>query len=332
PLDIFDDISTKDLIEQVRRQFKTSVDPDRVLQLRDLCTNQSNTRIDDLVRSFKGDPEHTSEYRLCVTWRVDPSEALMEFLEPISSESSFQPHRTRLFRLRCELVWPPSERSAWEPLRQAADISRADFVSFCGRFVLEAECPTASLDLTGPGRLERLLIDKLAQEVGIGRYPNDSLGLPEAAAMLVTLATKARALHETVFPSETVKYLGLRTDYGRVAQQFPVDGKVLVNTDTLLADLMSCVTQQKCVLATGETGCGNSWALTQLGEKLSREGAIVARHYCYLEPGDPDVQRRIRTNALFGNLLAELATKEPELSHIVRPRFSAGPDELEELL
>src|SRR5437879_7153579 len=124
PLDIFDDISTKDLIEQVRRQFKTSVDPDRVLQLRDLCTNQSNTRIDDLVRSFKGDPEHASEYRLCVTSTVDPSEALMEFLEPISSESSFQPHRTRLFRLRCELVWPPSERSAWEPLRQAADISR----------------------------------------------------------------------------------------------------------------------------------------------------------------------------------------------------------------
>jgi len=332
PADLFDDISTKDQNHQVRRQFKTSLDTSRALQLRDLSTAQSNTRIDDLIRSFKADIEPATEYRLCATWRIDPQEALMQFLEPASAESSFHPHATKLYRIRHAQIWPSTGNPIWEPLTEAADISREDFALFCGRFIIEAECPTASLDLAAPGRLERLLFDKLAQEVGVGRYPNDGFGLPETAAMLVTLATKARARHETISPADIIKHLGLRTDYGCVSQEFPMDETILVHTDTLLSRLMASVRSHESVIATGEPGCGKSWALTQLAQKLSGDGSIVARHYCYLEPGDPDVQRRIRTNALFGNLISELAIQEPELTRELRPRFSAGPEELEQLL
>jgi hypothetical protein len=330
-LDVFDDISTEDQHKLVRRQFKSGT-AERLLQLSDLRTLRSDTRIDDLIRSAKADPITASEYRLCVTWKVDLADPITELLVPCDAESTFGPHRTKVFKLRSEVIWPASESSAWEAINSATDISKKDLVGFCDRFILETECPPASLDLQEIGPLETLLVRKLNQEIGIGKYPNDHLEPLEAVALLVTMGTRARIQHQTVQAQNTISFLGLRTDYGRVAQRFPVNEEVLVKTDALLSSLKEKAKKSSRLVVTGEPGSGKSWALTQLARDLREEGSVVTRHYCYLEPGDPDVQKRILTNTLFGNLIAELVVDNPELSKIIRPRFSAGPDELEDLL
>jgi hypothetical protein len=330
-LDIFDDISTEDQHRRVRRQFKSGT-PQRLLQLSDLKTQRSETRIDQLIRSVKADPTPASEYRLCVTWKVDLTDPITEFLVPFEAESTFGPHKTKIFKLRLQMIWPASQPPTWDALSFATDLSKEDLVGFCDRFLIETDCPLASLNLEQIGPLETLLIRKLNQEIGIGKYPNDHLEPVEAVALLITLGTRARIQHQVVHSHNTISFLGLRTDYGRVAQRFPVNENLLVKTDALLADLKKKAKKSSRLIVTGEPGCGKSWALTQLAGELLEEGSIVTRHYCYLEPGDPDVQKRILTNTLFGNLIAELAAENPELSKIIRPRFSAGPDELEDLL
>ena len=57
-----------------------------------------------------------------------------------------------------------------------------------------------------------------------------------------------------------------------------------------------------------------------------------ARHYCYLEPGDALVERRVTTDVFFGNVLAELTDAAPELIGAATARYAAGLTELEETL
>jgi len=330
-LDVFDDLTTENSRRSIRRQIKTG-DSSRTLQIEDLKTQQADTRLDDLIRSVKGDPVVASEYRLCVTWKIDSADPIMKFLEPVQAETTFGPHKSTVFRLRADLIWPASQPPIWQCLKSATDIFREDLLYFSSLFSLEAECPFGSLNLDQPGPLELLVFQKLSQEVGIGRYPNNELGPVEAAALLITLATRARVEHQPISARDCVSLLALRTDYGRVAQRFPINKNFLVKTESLLAELTRLANRSSKLVVTGEPGSGKSWALSQLSNDLAAAGAIVTRHYCYLEPGDPDVQKRILTNTLFGNLISELASHNPKLSEIVRPRFSAGPDELEDLL
>ena len=72
--------------------------------------------------------------------------------------------------------------------------------------------------------------------------------------------------------------------------------------------------------------------LTKLAEELSGSGIIVAKHYCYLEPGDEMVQKRITSSAFFGNLIAELINVKPGLKFAKYTLYSADADELERIL
>jgi energy-coupling factor transporter ATP-binding protein EcfA2 len=86
------------------------------------------------------------------------------------------------------------------------------------------------------------------------------------------------------------------------------------------------------LLLTGVPGSGKSWLLTRLAESLRAEGHLVARHYCYIAPGDLQRDERITIDVLYGNLIAELVEAEPPLGRQQTPRYSAGPDELSQLL
>src|SRR5437588_154580 len=46
--------------------------------------------------------------------------------------------------------------------------------------------------------------------------------------------------------------------------------------------------------------------LEALAQDLRDDGWIVARHYCFLAPGDPDVGQRIAVEVMTANLTAEL--------------------------
>lgn len=58
----------------------------------------------------------------------------------------------------------------------------------------------------------------------------------------------------------------------------------------------------------------------------------MARHYCYVEPGDELVERRVTTDVFFGNLRAELVDAAPDLLLAAESRYAAGLSELEATL
>lgn len=176
------------------------------------------------------------------------------------------------------------------------------------------------------------MLNLLTSGIGVGQYPNRERDPVDVAATLVQMAFQARANGRTLTPPEVVSNLRLRTDYGRVAQQFPLDKTVLVDRSNLLDELTHEIETGKTVVFTGAPGAGKSWALTRLVEELRDSGHLVAKHYCYLESGDPEIQRRITTDVLFANLIYELVSAEPALKEKHQPVYSSGPRELENIL
>jgi hypothetical protein len=172
----------------------------------------------------------------------------------------------------------------------------------------------------------------MTNKVGIGLYPNQKRNSKDVAGLLVSVANLARAHEATLTPEEVESLLSLRTDYGRIAQSFPINKDIFQNRKILRPVMSKAAFQGKHQLLIGPPGSGKSWELTKLAEDLIESGAIVARHYCYLEPGDELVERRITVDVFFGNIMAELTDQEPSLRDASTTRYSAGPQELEALL
>lgn len=331
--DRFDDLEVRVNSRVVRRQFKYGDSVDRTLELEDLTTDRKDLRIDKLVKCYKdAGVEKADEYRLCTTWSPSTNPAFIAFLEPVPTVPSFLGYSTSCYKLRGNLIWPESGFFEWQPRRQPIAISRNDFFEFAEHFLIELNYPPLSGDLTNPGTLERLLLNLLTSGIGVGQYPNRERNPVDVAATLVQMAFQARASGQTLIPSEVTLNLRLRTDYGRVSQQFPIDKTLLVERSVLLDELIYEVGSSKTVILTGSPGAGKSWILTRLTEELKDSGHLVAKHYCYLEPGDPEIQKRITTDVLFANLLYELVSAEPALKEKHQPVYSSGSRELENIL
>jgi hypothetical protein len=327
--DMFDDLTVRDGSRVVRRQFKYREHVDRKLQVRDFTTQVSRLRIDDVVRCYKraGDSP-ADEYRICTRWAKPEDTDLADLLVPSDAAPSFGGYQSQLFCLRADLIWPPNEEPIWGPLRDSRDFSRADFLAFAERLVIELECPGMSQDPFNPGPLEDLLLHILEERIGVGRWPNQDLRAEDAALRLIVRATDARTHGETLTCHDIEAALHIRTDFGRVTQQFPLDRRQLVNREAFRSSLRKSILAGQTVILTGLPGSGKSWTLTDLAEHLASKGHLVARHYCFLEPGDPEVARRIITGTVFGNLVAELLDADAALRTGDRPRYSAGSEEL----
>jgi tetratricopeptide (TPR) repeat protein len=330
--DRFDDLAVNTDSLLVRRQIKSSKDLGRCFELRDLTTKRRDLEIDSLIQCYKNAGSRAAnEYRLCATWKAPTDTEAQTLLEPVAATPTFHGYPTKLYRLRADLIWPTGGAPTWQRLRQADGLTRQYFLDFTARFVIELECPPASTDLTVPDALELLLLNLLTDQIGIGRYPNHTRNPVDVATQLVQLAARARAENRTLHPSEIENAIQLQKDFGRVAQQFPLDKAIEVERPLLQQNLLGLVDSRRVIL-TGTPGSGKSWALTELAENLKRAGCLVSRHYCYLEPGDPQVQRRITTDVLFANLIYELIHDLPALRKFHQPVYSAGPRELEDLL
>lgn len=333
PDDRFDDLLVAETHRRrFRRQFKYS---EYAKQFERSCLSSDNhdLRLDLLIKSWRSDPAkvRATEYRVCVTWRMPTLKDDQCLLKPSTAPSSFG-GQSRCFRLDVDGIWPKRQKPLMKCLNSA---KRAEFLAFAERFVIELECPIASLDLDHPGPMERLLLGVLEDRVGFGRYPNERRGPVEAAAQLILLASKTRGAdpaHSTLSPEAVVGHLGLVTDYGRIAQQFPFKADVFVSIPDLRRKLLKKVQCGGITVLSGVPGAGKSWELTDLMKKLRAQKAIVAAHYCYLEPGDPLVQSRITLNAFYGNLIAEIIEAAPELQQHSPTRYAAGPRELQALL
>ncbi|MGH3902254.1 MAG: hypothetical protein ACRDTA_29190 [Pseudonocardiaceae bacterium] len=186
--DLFDDL-TVDGTQRRRQQIKWHKDNPRPLTAADLLTTKINFRIDDVVASFLVDEPKASEYRLVTTYG-DPDEEMAECLvEDTDLPASSPGLPTRRFRLSVGSIWSEGGEPIWTPL---CGTDRAAFVEFCDLFVIETGCPRSSLNLREPGELETHLISLLGTRLGLGRPPNASRDLVDAAAHLIFLATSAR--------------------------------------------------------------------------------------------------------------------------------------------
>src|SRR5205085_8961358 len=74
-----------------------------------------------------------------------------------------------------------------------------------------------------PGALERALLGALAQDIGVGTWPNQQKDPAESAASLILRAIQARTAGASLEEAEILRALALRTDFGRVSQDFPTD-------------------------------------------------------------------------------------------------------------
>lgn len=299
--DRFDDVSVQAGTSKLRLQAKQSTS--RVVLTENRFTgDDERLKIEDLVHGYSLDPDPGTQLRLFASWHVPEETNRVGFLVPASAPSVIAGAQTSRWHLDANGIWPVTGRARWSPLR---DADRADFVAFCERFVLELEAPAMSGSIADPGTLERLLIAILVDQAGVNRHPNRRDPV-DVASRLIDLATSARARDERVLTAtEIERELGLIVERGRLAQAFPLDQNRYVEAP-LRARLDAVVGHVERVLVTGPPGAGKSWALESFAEDLRNAGYVVARHYCFLEPGDPDVQERVALETMSSNLIAEL--------------------------
>ncbi|MCG9125210.1 hypothetical protein LH460_11125 [Laribacter hongkongensis] len=336
--DHFDDVETRIAGRRLRRQVKSSKQSDRRISFNDFNDIRSSLRFDRLVRTFVNEGAlHAEEYRLCATWGApEPGDQLVQLLEPLEVAGTFDGCVTILMRLDASKLWTNEGGlvfpNAQQEMINAGDLSREDVLCFSQRLVIEIGLPQASLDLESPGPLERLVIGVLADGVGIGRYPNDARRVEDVAALAVYVAMTARTTGETLTKAELIRRLDIRTDFGRVAQAFPIDRAVMQERSSVRKHLMGAVMAGGIHFLLAGPGFGKSWVLTQLAEDLKESGVVVARHYCFLEPSDELVERRVTTDVFIGNLMGELSDALEHHSVEREEAYAAGLDELERML
>ncbi|WP_257460656.1 ATP-binding protein [Archangium lipolyticum] len=327
--DKFDDLTIQTASSVVRRQVKWSQEGARELTLSHFVDSNSSLRIDYLVRSYTQAAVGANEYRLSTVWSLPSDLELLNVLEPSTAQPTLPRSDARLFQLRASELWPEGADPRWHLL---ANVARDEFLAFAERFVIELELPQSSSDLSAPGPLELQLLDFLVSRVGIGSYPNHHRLPADVAAQLIVLATSARNRRRTFTPAEVIYEIGLRVDDGRISQQFPIKSDYQVDRKKFKVALRTVLEGGRIILLVGLPGAGKSWELTAFGDELRKDGYLVARHYCYLEPGDPLVEQRVTINVLVGNLLGELLAQAPLLREEKGRAFASTPDELVRVL
>ncbi|WP_138679060.1 ATP-binding protein [Candidatus Accumulibacter phosphatis] len=336
--DRFDDIEINASGARIRRQLKSSADTSAALSWSDFNSAGSSLRFDRLVNTMAAEGARAAnEYRLSATWQPPaPSDGLAGLLVASSDSGTFPGFATKTFRLDASTLWPEDGLPALAPLRHASAgakaLSREEVVRFCERFVIEVSLPPASLDLSTPGPLEQLLLGLMSEQVGIGRYPNHDRDVVDAGALAIYVASTARTAGATLSPADIAQRLQLRMDFGRIAQAFPIDKAVLQERLSQRRHLCEAIRRGGVHLALAGPGSGKSLVLTQVAQDLRNEGFVVARHYCFLEPGDELVEQRVTTNVFFGNLLGDLDDAFKTCGLTPPQRFAAGLDALDDYL
>lgn len=326
--DSLDDLTIVSKEKIIRSQFKYS--QNRILQLKDIKSEDGSISIVDIIKShleFKEGGD--KEYRLCLAWDEPNDGEFGSILEKVECAPSLAVLETTCYKLNIDELWPANGTPTWDEIAKLK-ISRDEMLQLCETLIIELNWPKASLDLKVPGVLERYLVNLLEEKIGIGKYPNENRNAIDVAATLIRLANICRAESRIITPIEIINQLGIRTDFGKVAQRNIVDSKRYVNREDILEGFLGSIDKSFAVLV-GTPGSGKSWLLSMLHEQL-RQKFLVAKHYCYLEPGDEDVQRRITTNVMFGNLISDLLQSEEGNRYTKKTLFSADEEELNFIL
>lgn len=326
--DIFDDIHVQLENSCSHYQIKSSRNDTLQFNISKFLNKSSDIRIDLLFDSYLSSSDNNDLYFLCATW-LPPSNS--EFLIEVKPIASVVNTSSACFQLDAAVIWPENEEPVWEPLAQR-NYNRAEFVEFCKAFTIELALPISSESLKEPSAIEQALISLVKNKVGIGSYPNHEREPLDFSALAISLANLARTQNATHTPSSIESELSLRTDFGRISQNFPINFETFVDRGHFEKSLIERIRTHQHQIVMGKPGAGKSWSLTKLANILTSQGICVAKHYCYLEPGDEELEKRISTDSLFANLLYDLNSQIPTLREQLSSRYSSTLDSLHEAI
>lgn len=337
-LDKFDDlvIVTDNYIE--RKQFKYSNEQNAKKFTKDDLSSDSssNLALDTLFNSWKElkDYNRISDFRLCLAWDEPVDEILNILINVNTIQTSFKDNRTKIYQVDCDKLWPCGEQplANWKRFRsKSASIDRDEFLTFCQELIIEINFPKASLDLTVPGTLEKLVLEYVVN-MGIGIYPNEDKNERDVALNLLNIVKKARTQSATISTQDIITKLELHTDYGSVFQEFEIDERLNVDQDSQITEFINCIKDINKIIITGVPGSGKSWFIQNFINYLYEREIKVAKHYCFVSTEDDLQIERIKTNTFYGNLIADIIEYYPDLRNSKLTPYGANLDELNNIL
>lgn len=333
-----------------RTQFKHSDNDDHPLAYSTFTSDSRGLQLDRLVAAAVADRDGPGASARTVRLRIvmrdaPPDDAVLRnvMVPARASDAPFLAGmNTTLMRFDAKALWQGVELPA-QGRRKAGNVfgfltegdtavSREDLEWLCEHLVVELAAPPMTMDLQRPGAAEQLLLQRVRRELGAGIHPNEGRSAVDVAEALIRTVRAARQRGIEVTSQELLRRAQLRQDFGAVRRAHPVDRTLEVARPDAVGALVeasgTAAADGGVLLVTGPPGQGKSWACQQLVEQLTRDGWLVAEHYCYLGDADGDQLTRVMTEAVFGSLLGRLAEADPGLVHEQRPRFAADEEAL----
>ncbi|MDD9981350.1 MAG: hypothetical protein OXU81_08350 [Gammaproteobacteria bacterium] len=355
PGDRFDDLTTVDYVgTRERVQIKHTDRPGQPLTVNTFASERRQLRLDELVRVALEDKDgpgaeandHCFRVILMDAAPTDPDLVAILGLADRDPGPLVRGMRSLRMKLRPDALWSHYEDGSGN--RPARDgpfsflsgarhrVSRGDIDWVCEHVVVELNAPIASLDLAAPDAAERILLQRVREEIGAGAYPNQHRAPVDVAAALIDSARAARRGSAAVEPAVLLRRTGLRTDFGAVARRDPVNTAIEVSRPQGVADVVAEATeaasQQKPIMLVGPPGQGKSWICKQVVDALHGEGWLVAEHYCYLGDADTERHPRVLAESIFGSLLGRIGEQDHEVVDEQRPRFAASHGAVEQVV
>lgn len=334
--DKIDDLTIIRQDKKIKKQIKYSnADSNHRLCKNDLSSETAyQLSIDTLFKAWQNNPQkENTEFRICLSW-LPPQDTLLEILNEKSGIGTFSNHKTTVYQIDGARIWPENAEplSSWRRFKaESQNINRDNFLQFCKAMIIEVEMPKLSLNLDQPGELEVLVLNQ-ARNLGVGIFPNEHWRVETFVLTLLAIIKRSRSRGQNISSSNLFHELNLVTDYGSIAQNFPIVEHENVLRKTKLNEFVKDTQGKSKVILVGEPGSGKSWFVENLTKILRKQEAKVVRHYCYTKLDDSYQQERIKVNVFYGNLIAELIETFPRLKELKEQKFASNLNELNRLL
>lgn len=337
--DRFDDLVIKNGNKIQRKQIKYSNDKTlKTLEKNDLANdNGPKIAIYKLFETWCDLKTSETEFRLCLAWNEPVDDDIKIILQDQLDNYSFDTRSTKVFKINLDKIWESTSDkidSKWSSFRKYVKDNNVDrnlFTEFCENLLIEVELPKASLDFSHPSSLENILISQ-AEKLGIGKYPNEDIYVPDFLERLAKLAGVYRTTSREVAVSQVLQELRLKTNFGEIEQKFEIDQDKNINLTNNGNDFLNQILENKKSILIAEPGAGKSWFLTNFIEHLEKSNQKVIRHYCFTSTNDSLSEKRVTSDVFFGNLIGSLQKYFPNIILEKESLFAANLHELNLIL
>src|SRR5450755_1593513 len=213
-LDPFDDAVCRTADHSVRIQVKHHEKAGALGQA-SFENDRERLRLDNLVAAYDQAEAGSVELRLLTNWT---SELDHRFVTASGRPSFARGVKSTRWQLDGQSLWPAGDKPAWKVLES---VDRERFLEFCANFTIETDAPQMSGSLANPGPLERLLIARLRDDVGVEQYPNRVEAHRVASDLLEISGSLRNRRKRTIDFADIAREGALRVDRGAVPQTFP---------------------------------------------------------------------------------------------------------------